>query len=81
MVDEAPVSFHPTQRAYIMELAEIYAKECSAASLEKASENAKMVLHNGHDKKNSDLFYYQIGADNLKISKGSIKNSSNIKLL
>ncbi|WBV60264.1 hypothetical protein PFY12_14645 [Chryseobacterium camelliae] len=37
MLDEAPVSFHAMQRAYIMELTEIYAKECSQASLEKAS--------------------------------------------
>lgn len=43
MLDEAPVSFHPTQRAYIMELAEIYAKEVAQASLEKASEKPSLI--------------------------------------
>lgn len=42
MCDEAPYGFHPSIKKYIVELAEIYAKECSQASLEKASENTEI---------------------------------------
>lgn len=40
MCEESPYGFHPSIKKYILELAEIYAKECSQASLVKASENA-----------------------------------------
>lgn len=38
MVDEAPFVFPESNRKYVYELAEIYAREVAQASLEKASE-------------------------------------------
>jgi len=75
MVDEAPVSFHPTQRAYIMELAEIYAKEVAQASLQKASQTAEIHIPDG-----AYMDCY-VNPENIEILKSSITNVENITML
>lgn len=67
MVDEAPFVFPESNRKYVYELAEIYAREVAQASLERASEKA---LINGSE-------FSRCGCE---INKESITNPDNIVL-
>ena len=69
MVDEAPFVFPESNRKYVYELAEIYAREVAQTSLEKASKNASAVLI---ENKAGIVIPY--------VSKGSITNPDNIVL-
>lgn len=70
MTREIPFVVNEELKPYILELAQVYAREVAQASLHKAAENAKIV-----DKYPNEFRY------GLTISKESITNPNNITLL
>lgn len=80
--DQKEFHFHEIDKLTIIYPAvREYVEECVKASLEKASEKAKMNYHDGHFKTNTPKDYVQIGSDNVQINKESITNPENIVLL
>lgn len=79
MVDEAPFVFPESNRKYVYELAEIYAREVAQASLERASEEATINHQNGEV--NENIKYFQIDSRIIRINKQSITNPDNIVML
>jgi len=58
-----------------------YAKECMANALQLGSFSANMKYHDGRTKENSEIKYFQNGADNLIVNRESITKPENIVLL
>lgn len=80
MIDEAPFTFPESNKPYLLQLANIYATECSKASLEKASTNAKITKTSCGDSMQCGCMgncEYPIS----NVNRRSINNDENITLL
>jgi hypothetical protein len=67
---------------YMVEkVAKRYANECMANALQLGSFSANMKYHDGRTKEDSEIKYFQNGADNLIVNRESITNPENIILL
>ncbi|MCT3817798.1 hypothetical protein HZQ56_17820 [Elizabethkingia anophelis] len=84
MKSEIPFVINEELKPYILELAQIYAREVAQASLEKVAENANMkvvILGIEDCSQMTKSFYHKPSATEISLNKSSITNESNITLL